>query len=135
MWTKSLFGHRVRGVKRPSHSVTSRKDNRRRRLAFEPLEDRRLLSNLLVTSNADDGSAGTLRAKIDQANSDGKSNIADAIYFSTSLAGDQITLSQGALPLNAGAAVTIWDTDQSGNTVPITIKGAGTNLLQVASGA
>jgi hypothetical protein len=104
-------------------------------LAFEPLEDRRLLSNLLVTSNADDGSAGTLRAKIDQANSDGKNNIVDAIYFSTSLAGDQITLSQGALPLNAGAAVTIWDTDQSGNTVPITIKGAGTNLLQVASGA
>ncbi|MGA2622126.1 MAG: hypothetical protein ABSF26_31430, partial [Thermoguttaceae bacterium] len=116
MWSKSRLGRGTRGIRQSGRSSSSRVNNRQGRLAFEPLEDRRLLSNLLVTSNADDGSAGTLRAKIDQANSDGKNNIVDAIYFSTSLAGDQITLSQGALPLNAGAAVTIWDTDQSGNT-------------------
>jgi hypothetical protein len=105
-------------------------------LAFERLEYRLVLSILTVSSSADDGSPGTLRSAITQANTDGGQHIADDIYFAQNLGGDQIALSQGPLQLTAGSAVTIWSSDQkNGKPLQIIIEGAGTNLLQVDSGA
>src|ERR1700737_1596978 len=58
---------------------------------LEILEDRTVLSTLTVTSPADDGSSGTLRAVIARA-SDG-----DTIQFAKKLKGDTITLTLGQL--------------------------------------
>jgi hypothetical protein len=58
---------------------------------LEALEDRTVPSTLRVTSAADDGSAGTLRAVIAAAKS------GDTIDFDPSLAGQTITMTQGEL--------------------------------------
>ena len=69
------------------------------------LEDRRLLSTFTVTSTADDGSTGTLRWAVAQANSDTSPSTID-IELGTAPA--TITLSQGQLELsNTAQSVTI----------------------------
>jgi uncharacterized protein (TIGR03118 family) len=80
---RSLFGKWLRTPKR----------TRPRRIVprLETLEDRTVPSTLTVTSAADDGSAGTLRALIAAANSD------DTINFDPSLDGQTITLTSGEL--------------------------------------
>jgi hypothetical protein len=62
-------------------------------LRLEVLEDRTVPSTLTVTSAADDGSAGTLRAVIGSASS------GDTVMFDPSLAGQNITLTQGELAI------------------------------------
>ena len=85
----------------------SRKPSSRRRLALEALEERRLLSTFTVTSIADDGSAGTLRYEIGQANAD--AGVADTINFDpTVFATPQtISLTSGQLELTDAATTTI----------------------------
>src|SRR5262249_694317 len=58
---------------------------------LEALEDRTVPSTLTVTSAADDGSAGTLRAVLASAHN------GDTIHFAQPLAGKTITLTQGQL--------------------------------------
>src|ERR1700722_3032117 len=69
------------------------------------LEGRALLSTITVSSANDDGSAGTLRWAIGQANA---SNQADTIVFSSLFNTPQtIDLSSGALSLSGTAMTTI----------------------------
>ena len=86
----------------------SRKASSRRRPALEALEERRLLSTFTVTSIADDGSAGTLRYEIGQANSN--AGVADTINFDpTVFATPQtIPLTSGQLELTDAATTTIY---------------------------
>ena len=89
--------------------------SRRLRPTVMALEGRALLSTLTV-SNAYDSGAGSLRAAVAQANSDGGG---DTIVFSSLFNTPQtITLTSGQLTLNGRAS--------------ITIAGPGANLLTVS---
>ncbi len=101
-----------------TRNLRSRKASSRRRLAFDQLEERRLLSTLTVTSIADDGSAGTLRYEIGQANSN--AGIADTINFDPTVFATPrtISLTSGQLELKDAA-----------NT---TISGPGADLLSIS---
>src|SRR3954468_1324070 len=75
-----------------------RRQRRRMRPTLLALEDRKLLSTFTVTSTLDDGSDGTLRWAVTQANLGGDNTIAfDGTVFGTpqtiSLAGTQLDLS------------------------------------------
>ena len=97
--------------------VTRSSRNRRLRPTVLALEAREMLSTLTVSSTADDGSAGTLRAAIAQANSDGGG---DTIIFSSLFDTPQrITLTGGQLEL-------------TGTTAGTTITGPGAGLLSVS---
>jgi hypothetical protein len=88
----------------------------RMRPALIELEGRTLLSSLMVNSTADDGSAGTLRWAIGQANA---SNQAETIVFSSLFNTPQrITLSGSPLVLS--------------NPATTTITGPGENLLTIS---
>jgi hypothetical protein len=79
---------------------------------LETLEDRTVPSTLMVTSAADDGSAGTLRAVIAGANS------GDTINFAPSLDGQTITLTRGELAITRSLGIEGLGADQlsiSGN--------------------
>jgi hypothetical protein len=67
----------------------------RRGLGCEPLEDRRVLATLTVTSLADAG-AGTLRDAIATSNTNGED---DTIMFDASVAGGTISLTTGELTI------------------------------------
>ncbi len=111
------------------------------RLGLEPLEDRWLLSAYVVTSTADDGSAGTLRDAINRANATG-STITE-IDFNIGTAGSAQTINLASqLPAVTAKGVFINGLSQggSGNTKHlITLNGtnAGSQsdglLLQGAS--
>ncbi len=91
---------------------------RRSRPILTVLEDRRLLSTYDVTSTADDGSTGTLRWAIAQANS---ATGASAIDFQLGTAAATITLGDGQLELtNTKVPTTIYDGVGQG---PLTISG------------
>jgi hypothetical protein len=91
---------------------------------LEALEDRTVLSTLTVTSAADDGSAGTLRAGLAGAQS------GDTIRFLDQLKGQTITLMQGQLLVNQSL-----DIDGLGAT-KLTISGnAASRIFDVGSGA
>ena len=96
-------------------SVSKVNRSQRVRPTVMALEARTLLSTLTVNSTADDGSAGTLRWAIGQANA---SNVADTIVFSSLFNTPQtITLTGGSLLLT--------------ETATTTITGPGANLLSV----
>jgi hypothetical protein len=93
----------------------------RRQLNLEQLEDRVTPATIAVTNTLDDGSAGSLRAAIVQANSDAANGVSDTIQFNSSLASATIVLSQGQLELrSAGGTITI---DGSALSTPVTISG------------
>jgi hypothetical protein len=95
--------------------VTRVSRNRRLRPTVMALEGRALLSTFTVSSTADDGSAGTLRWAIGQANGN---QGADTIVFSSLFNTPQtITLTGGPLGLT--------------DTATTTITGHGANLLTV----
>jgi hypothetical protein len=82
-WGESARGRRSRARRKPA---------RQRHISrLDVLEDRTLLSTLLVKSAADDGSAGTLRAVLAAAHN------GDTIQFAPALDGQTITLTQGQL--------------------------------------
>src|SRR5215510_3022459 len=83
-----------RGLPRPS----SRRPRWLPRL--EALEDRIALSTLTVTSAADDGSDGTLRAVLATAQG------GDTIRFAPQLDGQTITLLEGELAVNQSLDIT-----------------------------
>ena len=95
------------------NGMPSRRRSRTCRRRFVPgvnlMEDRTLLSTLMVTNNNDSGK-GSLRAEIAAATS------GDAINFSSKLKGETITLTSGELLI----------------TVSVTINGLGANRLSVS---
>src|SRR5947209_14146927 len=86
-WLKSLCPRPTRRARRPIRHTS--------RLRLEVLEDRTVPAMFLVTSSLDDGSAGTLRDAVTQANS---TPGADAIAFAPGLNG-VITLTGGELDI------------------------------------
>ncbi len=82
---------------------------RQRRLDVELLETRKLLSNFAVTSTADDGSTGTLRWAVKQANA---ATTPSTINFTLGSGAATITLTEGQLVL-------------SNTADPTTIEGPG----------
>src|SRR5271166_3369001 len=88
-----LFGNR--GTNRKSQ----RRPYRRWSPRLEALEDRALPSTLTVTSVADDGSAGTLRAILAAAHT------GDTIQFARQLDGQTITLTQGQLTVSKNLSI------------------------------
>ena len=103
---------------------------RRMQPAVVALEDRRLLSTFTVTSTTDDGSAGTLRWAVGQADFDPGNNTIDfdSTVFNTP---QTITLSEGQLELsNTSGTETV-----TGPTAGVTISGGGlSRVFQVDSG-
>ena len=107
-WRLTLNTHAlVRNLFATRSLLRSRKTSSRRRLALEALEERRLLSTFTVTSIADDGSAGTLRYEIGQANSN--AGVADTIDFDPTVFAtpQMISLTSGQLELTDAATTTI----------------------------
>src|SRR6516225_10647594 len=102
--------------KRRKHGPDTVRGRLRLRPSVMALEGRALLSTLTVSNTSDSG-AGSLRAAVAQANSDGGG---DTIVFSSLFDTPQtITLTGGQLEL-------------SGTTAPTTITGPGANLLSVS---
>jgi hypothetical protein len=112
--------------RRPKWSCTrGRKGRPHRRHVprLEALEDRTVPSTLTVTSAADDGSAGTLRAVLAAAQS------GDTIRFAHRLDGQTITLTLGQLPVNQSL-----DIDGPG-AGQLTISGnAASRIFDVSAG-
>src|SRR5262245_4405369 len=118
-WIRDLFA-------RPS-TRTIRKAPRRARLRLEALEERAVPATFTVLNNLDDGSAGSLRWAVDQANA---SAGADTIDFGDGSASggtnfldstpDTITLGGSQLELTDAATTTIG--------------GPGANLLSISGG-
>ncbi len=99
---------------------TERRARKRNRHGLLPallvLEDRRLLSTFDVTSTADDGSTGTLRWAVAQANA---ASSPSTIDFQLSSTPATIALTQGPLEL-------------SNTSAAITIDGPGASLLSIS---
>jgi hypothetical protein len=89
----------------PAGPRRNRRRPRRVALGVESLEERAVPATLLVTSAADDGSAGTLRAQLNIANQTTGPGQADTIQFESGIS--DITLSKGPLEIVKGANVTI----------------------------
>jgi parallel beta-helix repeat protein len=93
-------------------------ERQRLRPVLLALEDRVLLSSFDVTSTADDGSTGTLRWAIAQANA---ASSASSIDIQLATSPRTITLSQGQLELsNTSASISIYDGAGQG---PVTVSG------------
>ena len=90
-WGASARNRRSRARRKPAP--------RRHIPRLDVLEDRTLLSTLLVRSAADNGSAGTLRAVLAAAHS------GDTIQFARALDGQTITLTQGQLVVNQSVTI------------------------------
>jgi hypothetical protein len=107
-------------------SVVSRRASRRTPRfvpRLEPLEDRTVPSTLTVSSAADDGSSGTLRAVIAAANP------GDTIVFAKQLKGDTITLIQGQLTISKNLDIEGPGADQ------LTISGNhASRVFEISSG-
>ena len=90
-WGESAGDRRSRARRKPA---------RQRHISrLDVLEDRTLLSTLLVKSAADDGSAGTLRAVLAAAKN------GDTIQFARALDGHTITLTQGQLVVSQSVTI------------------------------
>ncbi|HEX4131552.1 MAG TPA: right-handed parallel beta-helix repeat-containing protein [Pirellulales bacterium] len=118
------------GRRRANDSLVQRPQLRRRRfraLGFESLEERRLLTSIVVTTTSDAVShpGVSLRDAVLTANTDAKNGTSDTISFSSALNGQTITLTQGQLEVGAGGA---------GSGV-ITINGANQITLTAATGS
>jgi hypothetical protein len=101
-WGKSARDRRSRARRKPAPH--------RNVWHLDVLEDRTLLSTLVVKSAADDGSAGTLRAVLAAAHN------GDIIQFARALDGQTINLTQGQLVVSQS----------------VTIDGPGTSELAIS---
>ena len=123
-----LQSSRPRNLRRTSH---------KRRLGLEPLEDRRVLATLTVTTAADDG-PGSLRSIIAESNASAGIN---TICFSDDLAGEVISLSSGAIDIT-GAVIIDGDSVSGGITIDASASdltpgfedGAGSRVFNVDDG-
>jgi uncharacterized protein (TIGR03118 family) len=123
MWFQSLRGYRKSG---PAQAGVER---RRHRAVpgFELLEDRNLLSLFTVTSLLDDGSAGSLRAAIDQANA---APGPDTIAFARRLAGTVVLDStRGELDITGSLTIDGPGADR------LTISGNGASRVFSVTGS
>ena len=119
-------GSRVRRS-RNGRSRASRSKLRALRPFLEVMEDRVVLSQLMVTSPLDPATltAGTLRYAVYQANADTAKGISDTIVLNTTqMVSTTITLHQGQLEFSAGGGTT---TINGGGQV--TISGNNTSLI------
>src|SRR6516162_3546374 len=98
MWSTSVFGFWKSRSRRTGYSKPASPRRHSFRPCLEGLEDRCVPSTLLVTSNADNGAAGTLRWAVQQA----KKN--DTIVIETT---QTIVLTQGQIVINVGQNLTI----------------------------
>jgi hypothetical protein len=117
-WLKDMKRKVAPGARTPRGAIRHRVV-----LRLEVLEDRTVLSTLTVTSAADDGSAGTLRAEIAAANS------GDAINFDPSLAGRTITLTGSELFIDKSL-----DIEGLGATQLAVSGGGSSRVVGVSSG-
>jgi hypothetical protein len=78
-----------------------------------------------VTTAADDGSAGSLRSLLNQANTDAGLGLSDVIDFSPGLAGATLLLTQGQLELGRAGGTGRITLDGSGLTTRFMISGPG----------
>ena len=146
-WVRDVFGPESR-AERPSRRGKARRPARHRWVpTVELLEDRRMLTNFMVTSLADSGT-GTLRQAIMDSVSTHLFPNTDTIQFDPSLDGGTINLSTSvndnsvagpsALVVNNNDTLTI--DGETGLTQGITINGPGSSathfrLFFVDSGA
>jgi hypothetical protein len=101
---------------------------------LEILEDRTVPSTLLVTNTLDDGSSGSLRAAVIQADADAAAGTSDTINFDANLAGATIVLTQGQLELSGTSNATIT-IDATSLTSPVIISGnQASRVFQVDAG-
>jgi hypothetical protein len=102
-WIRRIFTRKPCTGRKPSASLRPR---------LEPLEDRLVPANFILTSLADDGSVGTLRWAIDQANQNGQVNTItipsslDTVDFQS---GMQEYISNNVIQLNGSPLPTITD--------------------------
>jgi hypothetical protein len=108
----------------------SRPRARRVALAVEGLEERAVPAVLTVTSALDDGSAGTLRAQVAQANVDADNGLSDRIVFAPGIT--QVNLTQREMDItgNPFTALTI----DGGGKVTLNVTGKG-GVFEIARGA
>src|SRR6516162_961623 len=90
MWSTSVFGIRKSRSRRTGCSRPASQRRRNFRPCLEGLEDRCVPTTLFVTSNADNGAAGTLRSAVQQARKN------DTIEIDTT---QTIVLTQGVIAL------------------------------------
>jgi uncharacterized repeat protein (TIGR01451 family) len=109
---------------------------RRLPLSFEQLEERILLSSLVVNNPGDVAVVGqtSLRQAIATANADAVAGTSDTIVFDPSLGSGTITLTQGVLELSGAGAGTIT-IDGSGPNGPLTVSGnKASTIFQIDKG-
>jgi predicted outer membrane repeat protein len=116
MWSSSVFGF----WKSQSRRTRCLKPASQRRHSFRPclegLEDRCVPSTLLVTSNSDNGAAGTLRSAVQQARKN------DTIEIDTT---QTIILTQGQIDIKVGQNLTI----QAAKNTTATVSGGFTSRI------
>jgi hypothetical protein len=119
MLFSTLFSNRKWHLGRDRKMLSRRAHLRQSRFVpqLEALEDRTVLSVLTVTSAADDGSAGTLRAVLASAQN------GDMIRFARQLNAQTITLTQGELGINHSLGISGPGADK------LTISGNGASRI------
>jgi uncharacterized protein (TIGR03118 family) len=122
-----LPGKWLRAMKRNTATGPRTRRPYRSMPRLEALEDRTVPSTLTVTSAADDGSAGTLRAVLASASS------GDTVMFDPSLAGQTIALTSGELAITKSLDIEGPGADQltiSGNNASriFDISGSSTDV-------
>jgi len=116
MWSTSVFGFWKSRSRRSRYSKPASQRGHSFRPRLEGLEDRCVPSTLLVTSNADNGAAGTLRSAVQQARKN------DTIEIDTT---QTIVLTQGQIVINMGQNLTI----EAATNTTATISGGFTSRI------
>ncbi len=116
----SFFRTRNSADNRPDRSDSRRRRRSRFRPGIDRLEDRALLSAIMVT-NTDDSGAGSLRQAVANASS------GDTITFSPKLDGQTITLTSGPITINTNLAI-----DGPGAS-KLSISGGGTSQIFITN--
>src|SRR5271157_5818182 len=122
----------------PQRPVLSPRRRRRfTRLLVEPLEDRTMLSVLVVNNGTDAPVSNelSLRQAIALANADAAAGTSDTITFDSNLGSQTITLTQGQLELSGAGTGTIT-IDGSSPSTPVTLNASyyGNRVFQIDSG-
>src|SRR6516162_10561787 len=117
MWSTSVFGFWKSRSRRSRYSKPASQRGHSFRPRLEGLEDRCVPSTLLVTSNADNGAAGTLRSAVQQATKN------DTIEIDTT---QTIVLTQGVIILEKDLTI-----EAAKNTTATVSGGFTSNIFDV----